>query len=659
MPTAAFGRWPSPLAAADVAAAKVSFSELCSDGAALYWLESRPAESGRVVLVRGHEGARRDHSPDGVSIRSRVHEYGGGAVCLVSGAGEGAFAYVDQSDQRVWLSEDPLGGASPPRPLSPLSPSDELHRHGGLAATPDGAWVLAVREQHRVDGERRPRHTVVALSTSSTEPGACILVEGHDFFGTARVDPAGERLAVVAWDHPDMPWDSSLLLDVPLVVTQDRDGRPALVPSGPPTTVAGCPGESVGQPAWQRNGALRSVSDRGGWWQPYVQAGRHESEDRHALTDVDAEFHAPDWVLGQSTMAELADGTVAARMSARGRDSVVALQPNRLSTAPAVLAAPRLLEQPCVTITALCVHGDGVAFLGSTPEAAASVWTWTPTRGARVVRAAPAAPVGPADVARGRPLVVAGRSGRAVHGTLYRAALRTTDGPPGSLPPLIVWSHGGPTSAGPVGLDLTVQFFTTRGFSVACVDYAGSSGYGRAYRDALRGLWGVADSEDCVDVARHLAAAGEVDGSKMAIRGSSAGGMTALNALAAGERFGACASWYGVTDLLGLVATTHDFEAHYTDSLIGVLPACQALYEERSPANRAAQMRGSVLLLQGTEDAVVPSDQAERMRDALTAAGVRCQLRFFEGEGHGFRRADTLTAGLEAELAFYLEELRL
>jgi dipeptidyl aminopeptidase/acylaminoacyl peptidase len=204
-----------------------------------------------------------------------------------------------------------------------------------------------------------------------------------------------------------------------------------------------------------------------------------------------------------------------------------------------------------------------------------------------------------------------------------------------------------------------VQFFTTRGFAVGCVDYAGSSGYGRSYRCALWGQWGVADAEDCLDAALHLAARGDVDAGRMAIRGGSAGGMTALNALAAGEGFGACVSWYGVTDLLGLVATTHDFEAHYTDRLIGPLPESRSLYVERSPVSRATSMAGSVLLLQGTEDAVVPPSQAASMRDALVAAGVRCDLRFFEGEGHGFRRADTLSACLEAELGFYLEELRL
>ena len=236
----------------------------------------------------------------------------------MSGAGEGAFAYVDQSDQRVWLSEDPLGRAPRRRDRCRRSrPRTRLHRHGGLAATPDGSWVLAVREEHRADGERRPRHTVVALSTTSTEPCACIVVEGHDFFGTARVDPAGERLAVVAWDHPDMPWDSSLLL----VVRARRDPGRVRAPGAGAVGLAHdggrlAPVSPSASPRGTRNGALRSVSDSRGWWQPYVQAGRPSRRTATRLTDVDAEFHAPDWVLGQSTMAELADGTVVARMSA-------------------------------------------------------------------------------------------------------------------------------------------------------------------------------------------------------------------------------------------------------------------------------------------------------------------------------------------------------
>ena len=636
-----------------MARAKVSLSELCSDGECLYWLESRPAESGRVVLVRAGADGPVDHSPDSVSIRSRVHEYGGGAVCLVPGSAAGAFSYVDQSDQRVWFCAGPGDsegdGAGSPRPLTPEPPAGTVHNHGGLGATADGDWVLAVREVHPRGGGR-PTRSVVALSTRDDEPNEVTLLEGHDFYGSPRVDPGGERLAVVAWDHPDMPWDASMLLVLPLERAGGRGG--ALRAAGPPWPVAGGPGESVGQPAWSGDGTLRFVSDRRGWWQPYAHPGVPASGSAsQALTDVAAEFHGPDWVLGQCTMAELADGTLVARMTASGRDSVVALAGGVGPAEP--------LDQPCVSIAALCAHAGGLALIGSTPDTPANVWAWTPGLPARPRRRAAGQTLGRGDVARGEPFSLEGRSGRPVHGVLYRPASAAPSAPVGRPPPLLTWCHGGPTSACQSGLDLTVQFFTTRGFAVAGVDYAGSSGYGRSYRCALWGQWGVADAEDCLDAALHLAARGDVDAGRMAIRGGSAGGMTALNALAAGEGFRACVSWYGVTDLLGLVATTHDFEAHYTDRLIGPLPESRSLYVERSPVSRAAAMAGSVLLLQGTDDAVVPPSQAESMRDALTGAGVRCDLRFFEGEGHGFRRADTLTACLEAELTFYLEELRL
>ncbi len=240
-----------------------------------------------------------------------------------------------------------------------------------------------------------------------------------------------------------------------------------------------------------------------------------------------------------------------------------------------------------------------------------------------------------------------------MHGLFYEPLLEGTGGPPGASPPLLVQCHGGPTGSVQAGYDVVVQYFTSRGFAVAAVDYAGSAGYGRAYRCSLWGQWGVADSEDCVDAARYLAAAGRVDGSAMAIRGSSAGGLTALNALAAGEGFRSRRAWYGVTDLLALAETTHDFEAHYTDRLVGPLPECRARYEERSPTRRAAELRGSVLLLQGLDDLVVPPAQTEGLRDALVALGRHCEVRLFEGEGHGFRRAETVRAALEEELGFY------
>jgi dipeptidyl aminopeptidase/acylaminoacyl peptidase len=636
----------------------VSLAELCSDGAALYWLESRPEENGRVVLVRAGAAGPRDHSPAGVSIRSRVHEYGGGAVCLVPGGPPGTFAYVDQTDQRVWLCNGPPAapGSAPPRPLSPPpAPEGPAYRHGGLSATKDGRWVVAVREAHRDDG-RPPRRSIVALSTFGTHPSESTLLDGHDFFGAPRVDATAARLAVVVWEHPNMQWDASSLVVVGLgrAGSSDPDDD-ALVAAGTPWVAAGGAEESIGQPAWQRDGSLRFVSDRRGWWQPYVHPGTPDAAAApEPLTDAAAEFHGPDWVLGQNTFAELPDGTVVARQTSAGRDAVVRLREG---------AEPETITQPCVSITALCSHGDGFALIGSTPDAPTNVWVIGPNEQPKPLRPAPgfAAALRSADLAHGEPFRVTGRSGRPVYGTLYRSQPDTaTEAPPEDRPPpLIIWCHSGPTSACQSGLDLTLQFFTTRGFAVGCVDYAGSTGYGRAYRCALWGQWGVADAEDCLDAARHLADRGDVDPGSMAVRGGSAGGMTALNALAAGEGFKACTALYAVTDLLSLAATTHDFEAHYNDRLIGPLPEAHDLFVERSPVSRAATMTGAVLLLQGTEDAVVPPAQAERMRDALVAAGIPCDLRFFEGEGHGFRRADTLTACLEAELAFYQAHLHL
>ena len=624
-----------------MARGKVSLSELSSDGDSLYWLESRPAEGGRVVLVRAGPEGRRDHSPATVSIRSRVHEYGGGAVCLVPGRSPGAFAYVDQTDQRVWLCD----GATGPVPLSATAGVGEEHRHGGLSASDDGAWVLSVRETHR-EGGPRPTRAVVALSTHGAREGEVTLLEGHGFYGAPRADAALARLAVVVWDHPNMPWDASRLLVVPL---SRQDG--GLVTSGAAWVVAGGPDESVGQPRWARDGTLRFVSDRRGWWQPYAHPGHPATPAGHAeaLSDVAAEFHGPDWVLGLTTMAELADGATVARMTATGSDAVVVLGAGG--------GTPWALDLPCVSVTSVCAHGEGCAVIGSTPATPTDVWAWTPVVGARALRGS--AVGGPArrDVAVGEPFTFAGRSGRRVHGTLYRPTPQrnVTSG----RPPLVVWCHSGPTSAWQAGLDLSVQFFTTRGFAVAGVDYAGSTGYGRDYRCSLWGLWGLADAEDCLDAALHLVGRGEVDASRLAVRGSSAGGMTALNALASGEGFSACVSWYGVTDLLALAATTHDFESQSNERLVGPLPDTLGRYQARSPVQRAADMHGAVLLLHGTADPVVPPAQAQRLRDALDAVGTRCDLRLFEGEGHGFRRAETLEACLETELAFYLEVLGL
>ncbi len=343
-----------------------------------------------------------------------------------------------------------------------------------------GSWRCA---RSTCAGTRRPVRSIVALSTRGAQPGETTLLEGHDFFGSPRVDPNGDRLAVVVWDHPDMPWDASAVVVVPLArVARATPGPATLEAVGAAWLVAGGPGESVGQPAWARDGSLRFVSDRRGWWQPYAHPGRPDPAEATALTDVAAEFHGPDWVLGQTTMAEVVDGTVVARMTASGRDVVgpIGARPSDggAGSAPAAL---------CLDQHALCAHADGLAFIGSTPDAPANVWVWTPDGVIHPLRPPPDVVLGSADVAPGEPFTLRGRSGRPVHGTLYRPTRHGTTGPVGLAPPLVTWCHGGPTSSCPSGFDLTLQFFTTRGFAVACVDYAGSTGYGRRYRCALVG----------------------------------------------------------------------------------------------------------------------------------------------------------------------------
>jgi dienelactone hydrolase len=664
---AAYGRWPSPLSAAQAAAGKVSLSEVASDGNSVYWLESRPAEGGRVVFVRaGGPGAGVvDLTPEDVSIRSRVHEYGGGACCLVPGQGPGAFAYVDGRDEGVWLYR---GGGDGPVALSGPAPAGERWAHGGLGASADGNWVVAVREVHR--GEERPQRSIVALGARPENAGESILAEGYDFYGAPRLDTTAQRLAMAVWDHPDMPWDQSAMVVTPLEVSIDRStGTSRLVPSGPPWNVECGDDVSVGQPAWQRDGSLRFISDRLGWWQPYVHDGVPDGGPAVALTAVEAEFHGPDWALGQSTMAELPDGSIVARMTSGGRDALVLLGAAATAPHPALCPVP----QPCTAISGLCAHGDGIAYVGTPPDGPASVWTLTPASSATPstpstppepavavqLRPRSALPLAAGDIARGRPLSFAGRTGRQIHGIVYRPTLAGTVGPPHTLPPLVVACHPGPTGSVGAGFDLVAQYFTSRGFALAAVDYAGSTGYGRDYRRSLWGEWGVVDAQDCADAARFLAIDGQVDGTRMAVRGTSSGGLTALNALADGGTFAAAASWYGVSDLCALAASTHDFEAHYLDRLVGPLPEYRATYEARSPMGRADDINGAVLLLQGLDDRVVPPAQTDRLHGALLARGRHCTVRFFEGEGHGFRRAETLEACLEEELAFYQRELHL
>jgi dipeptidyl aminopeptidase/acylaminoacyl peptidase len=649
------GWWPSPWTAARVAAGKVSRSGLLTDGGAVYWSESRPGEGGRQAVVRSADGERVDVSPDGVSVRSRVHEYGGGAATVH----HGTVFFVDQADQRWYRFAPDTPAAKPVALITGGESAGPAARYADGLLTRSGRWLISVEE--RVEGNDTT-HALVACRARPSGPGGTAgplvtLEDGADFYASPRVSPDGGSLAWVSWDHPSMPWDSSTLWVGRLVESAGSLGVTEARP------VAGGDGVSVGQVLWLRDGSLAFVDDRSGWWLPHrVPATELDARSlgRAAsvpLVDRRAEFHAPDWVFGQATMAELPDGSVVTRVHGDGRDELVRLTPPGLDEE--VHWGTRTIDQPCVGITGVTVaegpDGGRLCVLGSTPTEAAGVFevSLDGSVPARRLSESAGGTVDSDHVSKARSFVADTAEGP-IPGVFFppvdaTGGGMTTVGPP----PLVVICHGGPTSAAEPGFDATVQFFASHGLAVAVVDYRGSSGYGRAYRRRLDGLWGEADVDDCVNYATALASAGLVDGARMAIRGSSAGGLTALAALIRARSFAGAAAWYGVTDLAALATDTHDFESRYVDSLVGPWPEAGDTYRARSPIHHVDELVGQVLLLQGADDPVVPPDQSERFAAELSAHGVACRLIVFPGESHGFRQSETIEAALTAELDFY------
>jgi dipeptidyl aminopeptidase/acylaminoacyl peptidase len=625
----------------------------------MVWTESRPDLGGRQVVVRAGPGKSPvEISPPGVSVRSRVHEYGGGAATVWNGV----LFYVDQADQRWYRAADTMADTSgQPVVLTPEPPDGPGSlRYADGRITPSGEWLVSVEERVVGDGAT---HALVAVSTDGSQV-VVPLFGDTDFVAAPRPSPDGRWLAWMSWDHPSMPWDSSEVRVAPLAF-----GAAGEIGLGSGRRVAGGGGRSVGQPRWCRDGSLVFVDDRTGWWLPYrVTAHQLEQGMDHsdALAEGAAEFHAPDWALGQSTIDELADGSLVCRMHRSGLDHLVRLDPPAHGhPGPWSL---EVIDQPCVSIAGVVACGTvddpgspdrrprpWVGVLGSTATEAHGVFEVSLEGRRPVVRrsAAPVVQVRPGDVSVARPFEAVTPDG-AVPGLFFAPAnsrMRGTSrtGPP----PLVVFCHGGPTGSAEPGFDPVVQFFTSRGLAVASVDYRGSTGYGREFRRSLAGRWGEADIDDCAGYAAALADAGLVDGHRMAIRGTSAGGLTALGALIRSDQFAGAVSWYGVTDLEALAADTHEFESRYVDSLVGPWPAAAAVYRARSPIRHPEGVSGSVLLLQGADDPVVPADQSERFAAMLHEHGVPCRLTVFEAESHGFRRAETIEASLLAELGFY------
>lgn len=688
------GAWRSPLDPAAAASGATRFGGLAltHDAAGaprVWWAESRPLEDGRIALVSTWgDDASHDVGPEGLRVRSRVGEYGGGAMWVE----RDHVVWVEEATQHVTLWY-PDAHRPAPITLTPAAPTPRSWRHTAGRSARGGTWVLVERECHTDAGGRpftEPRSELVALCVADgvarvlVGPGD---VGGGDFVAAPTPSPDGRSMAWLRWDHPDMPWDAAELwvaeLDLDTVVPTLHHPRRVAGGAAAGAALGLDRAVSVCLPEWSPDGRLWWCDDADGWWHLRA-AGAAGAPDEGAGDDPATavpgggepgeEVGEPRWVAGGRRYGFLADGRVVMALASDGLDHLVVLDPSTGERS----AAPG----PAFTsIEWVVAAGGHVAVIGGLPTRPTSVWRLDLGTGvatdlrpvdpplAEAAVSVPSSlsfPTGPpGTLPEGAPGEATGGTagGPIAHTLFYPPASSDHVGPDGELPPLVVRIHGGPTAAARAELSTSVQFWTTRGFAVADVNYRGSSGYGRDYRDQLQGAWGVADVEDCLALTRALAARGLVDGSRCVIRGGSAGGFTALAALCfqsswgAEGAFAAACSLYGVTDLASLAADTHKFESRYLDGLVAPLPGGAAVYRARSPLFHSEQLDRPVLLLQGSDDRVVPPSQAEVLVAALEANRVPHRYLRFEGEGHGFRRASTIIAALEAELAFYGEVL--
>jgi dipeptidyl aminopeptidase/acylaminoacyl peptidase len=613
-----YGEWPSPVTTEALTRGSVRLGGVMLHGGMGYWLEGRPEEGGRNVLVKKTAGGEAvDLNPAPFNVRSRVHEYGGGAFLI---SGESVW-FSNDSDQRVYQ----MDGRGAPRPLTEHGP----YRYSDFALDELRQRLLCVREDHGGKGEPVNTLCAVPLNGGKVE----IIVAGHDFYSNPRLSPDGQQLCFLSWDHPAMPWDGTLLY---LCALNDA-GR-----IGQAKHVAGGTNDSIFQPQWSPGGELFFVSDRSGWWNLY----RLDGSGAVNVYSLEAEFGRPQWVFNMRTYGFAAAGDV---IAAGCRDGVWSLHRIDVENREG-----NVIPVPYSDIDDIVVDGDDVLLIAGAPDRAQAVVHLDLNSGAtETLRQSTTLELDPASVSVPETLRFKSSHAEHAHGFFYPPLNTRFEGPENEGPPLIVISHGGPTGATGTSFRLPIQFWTSRGFAVLDVNYRGSTGYGRAYRHRLYGEWGVIDVEDCVNGARFLAESGRVDGQRLIIRGSSAGGYTTLAALTFHHVFKAGASYYGIGELEALAKDTHKFESRYLDQLIGSYPDKKDLYVDRSPLNHAERLSCPVIFFQGLEDKVVPPNQAEMMAKALQKKGIPVAHLEFEGEQHGFRKAETIRRTLEAELYFY------
>lgn len=626
---APYGTWTSLITSAYIVKDALRLGGGLFCGSDIYWVEGHPSEGGRNVLVRcGTNGRLHEINPSPLNVRTRVHEYGGGAVLV----DHGTVYFSNFADQRLYRVEP----GSAPQPITPEMP----WRYADCLMDTRRQRIICVREDHARDGHARDGHTseddvrnaIVALPLAE---GAAqtVLVAGNDFYASPRLSPCGKHLLWLTWNHPNMPWDGTELW----IADVQPDGT-----LSDARCLAGGENESIFQPEWSPDGVLYFVSDRNGWWNLYRRfEGRVEP-----IVEMEAEFGLPQWGFGMHTYAFESSKRIVCMYRQGGQDFLAALD-----TQTGTLER---IETPYTAISQVMAAPGKVLFRGGAPMLpGALVLLDLETGSHQVLRRASRMDLVPEYLSTAQSIEFMTEGGLTAHALFYPPCNPDYVAPEGDKPPLLVLSHGGPTGAASSALSLELQYWTSRGFAVLDVNYGGSTGYGRAYRERLNGQWGIVDVDDCVNGALYLVDQGLVDEERLIIRGGSAGGYTTLCALAFRDVFKAGASYYGIGDLAALARDTHKFESRYMDRLVGPYPERADLYRARSPIHHVEHLNCPVIFFQGLEDQVVSPAQAEAMVAALRQKGLPVAYVPFEGEQHGFRQAANIQRALDAELYFY------
>jgi dipeptidyl aminopeptidase/acylaminoacyl peptidase len=617
---APFGSWKSPITSDLIASNSIKFEQIVLDGSEIYWIERRPAEKGRYVIVRSSpDGNRTDLLPPPYNARTSVHEYGGGSFTV----SDGSIYFSNFSDQHAYRL---IPGSTP----QPIAFSDQM-RYADFVIDHQHNRMICVREDHTLS-DHEPENTLVSVLLDGSGKSQ-ILVSGNDFYSSPSLSPDGSYLAWLTWNHPSMPWDGTELW----VGKFGENGSIVQFQH-----IAGSTHESIFQPEWSPDGILHFVSDRTGWWNLY----RWQEGGAVALHEMEAEFGVPQWVFGYSTYAFVSTHAIVCSFI---KDGTAYL--GYLDTTTGKLDC---IGSPYSRLEWLQTSPEFAVFVCSSPtESSAVVKLDFDTLSIQALNESSKASIEADYLSIAEPIEFPTEDGLKAFAFFYPPKNRDYTSSPDELPPLVVESHGGPTGMTYSELDLAIQYWTSRGIAVLDVNYGGSTGFGRTYRQRLEGQWGIVDVDDCVNGARYLVEQKLVDGNRLAITGGSAGGFTTLCALTFRNVFKAGASHYGISDLEALVRDGHKFESHYEQSLIGPYPEQRDLYRERSPINFVDRLSCPIIFFQGLEDKVVPPNQAELMVSALRVKKLPVAYITFEGEQHGFRRAKNIKRALDAELYFY------